>query len=94
VIDKFNLAEPKTKEMAKILTTLKVKSSILIATGEADMNVVKSCRNIDGIKTTPAALLNVADLLSHRTLLMTVDAIHKIEQLWGKKEVVEAAQNA
>ena len=94
VIDKFNLAEPKTKEMAKILATLNVKSSTLIATGEADMNVVKSCRNIDGIKTTPAALLNVADILSHRTLLMTVDAIHRVEQLWGKKEVVEAAQNA
>ena len=94
VIDKFNLTEPKTKEMAKIIQTLNVNSSALVATGEADINVTKSSRNINGIKTTPAALLNVADLLSHRMLVMTVDAVHKAEQLWGKKQVVEAAQNA
>ena len=94
VIDKFNLTEPKTKEMAKILQALNVNSSALIATGEIDTNVVKSSRNIDKIKTTPAALLNVADLLSHRILVMTVDAVDKVQQLWGKKEVVETANNA
>ena len=94
VIDKFNFTEPKTKEMAKILQTLNVNASALIATGEADINVVKSSRNIDKIMTTPAALLNVADLLSHRILVMTVDAVEKAEQLWGKKQVVETANNA
>jgi len=94
VINKFNLKEPKTKEMAIILQVLNVNSSVLIATGEADVNVVKSCRNMDKIKTTPAALLNVADLLSHRMLIMTVDAVDKIEQLWAKKQVVETAKNA
>jgi len=94
VIDKFNLTEPKTKEMAKIIQALNVNSSALIATGEIDINVVKSCRNLDKIKTTPAALLNVADLLSHRMLVMTVDAVDKVQQLWGKKQVAETAQNA
>jgi len=93
VIDTFNLTEPKTKEMAKIIQALNVNSSALVATGEIDINVVKSSRNINGIKTTPAALLNVADLLSHKKLIMTVGAVEKAEQLWGKKAVVETSQN-
>jgi large subunit ribosomal protein L4 len=94
VIDKLSFEQPKTKEMTNILSALNVKSSAIVATAEVDVNVVKSSRNINGIKTTPASLLNVADLLSHRTLIITVDGIKKVEQLWGKKEVVETAQNA
>ena len=37
------------------------------------------------IKTMPAGLLNVVDLLSHRMLLITVSAVRKVEQLWGQK---------
>jgi len=94
VIDKLSFEQPKTKEMTNVLSALNVKSSAIVATAEVDVNVVKSSRNINGIKTTPASLLNVADLLSHRTLIITVDGIKKVEQLWGKKEVVETAQNA
>jgi len=94
LINKFDFSEPKTKQMMQILDALKVESTALIATPEVDINVVKSSQNIDGIKTTPAALLNVGDLLSYRTLIMTVDAVQKVEQLWGKKELVEAAENA
>jgi large subunit ribosomal protein L4 len=94
VIDKLSLKQPKTKEMTTILSALNVKSSAIVATAKADANVIKSSRNINGIKTTPASLLNVGDLLSHRTLIITVDGTKKVEQLWGKKEVVETAQNA
>ena len=94
VIDKLSFKQPKTKEMTKILSALDVKSSAMVATAEVDVNVVKSSRNINGIKTTPASLLNVADLLAHRTLIITVEGIQKVEQLWGKKDVVETTQNA
>lgn len=85
VLEKLELDEPKTKEMAQILTALGVNSSTLIATSESEENVVKSARNLPSIKTTPANLLNVVDLLSHKKLLMTEAAIGKVEQLWGKK---------
>jgi large subunit ribosomal protein L4 len=94
VIDKLSFEQPKTKEMTNILSALNVRSSAIVATAEVNVNVVKSSRNINRIKTTPASLLNVADLLSHRMLIITVDGIKKVEQLWGKKEVVETAQNA
>lgn len=91
VIDKFNLDEPKTKKMAALLNTLNITCSALIAIPYTDINVVKSSRNLNGIKTIPTALLNVADLLSKKLLITTVEGIHKIEELWGQKEFTEVS---
>jgi hypothetical protein len=43
-------------------------------------------------KTLPADMLNVVDLLSHRVLLMTVDAVRRAEAVWGGKETVAEAK--
>lgn len=91
VVDRFNLERPKTKDMVGILAALGVNSSALIATPEPDVNVIKSSRNLRGIKTMPAALLNVVDLLSCKLLIITVAGVHKVEQLWGQKELVEVS---
>ena len=84
VLEQLKLDEPGTKEMVRILTALGVDSSALIATAEPEENVVKSARNLAGIKTIPANLLNVVDILSYKMLLMTETAVRKVEQLWGK----------
>jgi ribosomal protein L4 len=42
--------------------------------------------NIPGIKTTMVSMLNVADLLSYKMLVLDVDAIRRIEEIWDKKE--------
>ena len=85
VLEQLKLDEPRTKEMARILVALGVDSSALIATSEPEENVVKSARNLPGIKTIPASLLNVIDILSYKMLLMTEAAVRKVEQLWGKR---------
>ena len=85
VLDQLKLDEPKTKEMAQILTALGVDSSALIVTKEAEDNVVKSARNLPEIKTIPAGLLNVVDLLSYKMILMTEAAVRKAEEIWGAK---------
>ena len=85
VLEEFKLEEPKTKQMAQILTALGVDSSALIVTSEPEDSVVKSARNLKGIKTMPANLINVLDILSYKILLMTVSAVRKVEQLWGEK---------
>ena len=77
--------EPKTKQMVQILTDLQVDSSALIITPEAEENVIKSARNLKEIKTMPANLLNVLDILSYKMLLMTVSAVRKAEQIWGER---------
>jgi len=85
VVEDIKLDQPKTKEIAQILGALGADSSALIVTGEPEESVVRSARNLVGIKTIPASLLNVVDLLSYKVLLMTVAAVHKVEQLWGQR---------
>jgi len=93
VLNELKFEEPKTKEMAQILAALGVDSSSLIVTVEPEKNVVKSARNLTRIKTIPANLLNVVDILSHKKLLITVAAIRMVERLWGK-ELSQGGSNA
>jgi large subunit ribosomal protein L4 len=85
VLDELKLDEPKTKEMVRILTALKVNTSALIATGEPEENVVKSARNLPEVDTIPAQLLNVVDITNHKMLLLTENAVRQVEQLWGEE---------
>jgi len=85
VLEQLKLDKPRTKEMVQILASLGVDSSALIVTDEPEESVVKSARNLAGIKTLPASLLNVVDILSHKMLLMNEAAVRKAEQLWGKR---------
>lgn len=85
VLDMLEMKEPKTKEMARILGVLGVGAPTLIAMQQSKDNVVKSVRNLEGIKTTPANLLNVVAVLSCRKLIMTEAAVREVEALWGKK---------
>lgn len=85
VLDELKLDEPKTKEIVRLLAALGVESSAIIATGETMKNVVKSTRNLPGVATLPAQLLNVVDITSHKLLLMTEDAVRQIEKIWGRE---------
>lgn len=84
VIEQLDLEQPKTKEMVRILAALGVDSSAIIVIPESNENVMKSARNLPRIKTMPARLLNVVELLSYKKLLMTVAAVRKAEELWGE----------
>ena len=85
VLEQLKLAQPRTKEIVQILAAVGVDSSALIVTFEPEENVVKSARNLPGIKTMPVSLLNVVDILSYKMLLMTVAAVRKAEELWGER---------
>jgi len=87
VLEQLKLDEPRTKEMERILTAIGADFSTLVATSES--NVVKSARNLVGIKTLPANLLNVVALLSHKMLVMPEAGIRTVEQLWGESSPQE-----
>ena len=89
ILEALSLDEPKTREMARILETLKVDSTALIVTSEPKTNVVKSARNLPGIKTRPASVLNVLDIISNKALVMEVGAVRKAEELWGEESTEE-----
>jgi large subunit ribosomal protein L4 len=92
VVDSFGLERPRTKQMVDTLRALGVQSSALLVSAEPDVNFIKSARNIEGSKTLPAGMLNVVDLLSYRILLMSVDAVRRVEEIWGKKEQLAEAE--
>jgi large subunit ribosomal protein L4 len=83
ILDGFDFTEPKTKKMIEALIALGVDSSALIVTPEPEENVIKSARNIPEIKTMPASVINIIDILSYKTLLMTEAAVRVAEKLWG-----------
>ncbi len=84
ILDNLSFEQPKTKDMIQVLTVLGVESSALIAMEQSDQNIIKSARNIPGLMTIPARLLNVIDITSHKFLLMTVGAVRQTEELWGQ----------
>lgn len=81
VLDQLSLAQPKTKEMVKVLEALKVAEAALVVTAERDENVFKSARNIPGITPVAASGINVYDLLAHDKLVITKDAVAKVEEV-------------
>lgn len=81
VLDSLSLDAPKTKEMVKVLEALKADKKSLVVTAEIDENVMKSARNIEGITSIAAASINVYDILAHNKLIITKDAIAKVEEV-------------
>lgn len=83
VVDKLSFEEPKTKLMLETLDALKIFDNVLIVTLDGDVNVTKSARNISGVKPMRVDYLNVYDLLKYDTLLITKDAIERVEEVFA-----------
>lgn len=81
VLDQLSLAQPKTKEFAAILGNLKVERKALVVTGSYDDNVALSTRNIPGVKFVSAEGISVLDVLAHDKLIITKDAVQKVEEV-------------
>jgi len=83
VVDKFDLKEIKTKNMVNALTSLKVTEPALILLPEKNETVQMSARNIENVKTSLVNTINVYDLLKYKKLVVTVDTVKKIEEVYA-----------
>lgn len=83
VLDALNFEAPKTKAMIKVLETFNIDKKVLIVLAEDNQNVILSSRNIPGALTITANSVNVYDLLNANKLLITQDAVKKIEEVLG-----------
>jgi large subunit ribosomal protein L4 len=90
IIDELTFKTPKTKEVLRILRNVGIERSALIVTGQPDRSVLASARNLEKTKVLPAAYLNVADMMNHRHVLMTEEAVKVAEGLWGQKQAARA----
>jgi len=83
VLEALNFEEPKTKRIIEVLNALNVFGKALVVTADGDINVTKSARNIPGVKPLRADFINVYDLLAYDKLVITKDAVAKVEEVYG-----------
>jgi large subunit ribosomal protein L4 len=82
VLDELNFEAPKTKVVVDMLKALEAKKALII-TAESNEAVYKSARNIEGVSVIPANNINVYDLLKYEKLIVTKDAVSKIEEVYA-----------
>jgi large subunit ribosomal protein L4 len=83
VLDQLSFAQPKTKEFAAILKNLNVDRKALVVTSAFEDNVALSARNIPGVKFLTAEGLNVLDVVVYDKLIITKDAVSKVEEVFA-----------
>lgn len=82
VLDELKLDEIKTKNFKQIMDNLKVEKAMVVL-GAQDANVIASAKNLPTISTAVAENINVYDILKGDTLVLTKDAVTKIEEVYA-----------
>ena len=83
VVDKIDFKEIKTKQMATAMKNLKVTEKAFVVLPASNEVVQKSARNLENGKTGSVNTMNVYDLLRYQKLVLTVDAIKKLEEVYA-----------
>ena len=83
VVDKFELKEIKTKTMATAMKNLNVEGKALIVLPANNEMVQKSARNLADVRTSSVSTINVYDILKYNKLVVTVDTIKKLEEVYA-----------
>ena len=81
VVDKFDMEAPKTKVMVEALKALNVEGKALLVTGGTNEVVYKASRNIEDVRPVMADFMSVYDIINARTLVLTQDAVARIEEV-------------
>ena len=82
VLESLDFETPKTKNVIEMLKALEANKALII-TAESNEAVYKSARNIEGVSIIPANNINVYDLLKFEKLIITKDAVSKIEEVYA-----------
>ena len=82
VLESLAFDAPKTKEVVKMLNAFEAKKTLIVV-AESNENVYKSARNIPGVAVVPVNNINVYDILKYENLMITKDAVSKIEDVYA-----------
>ena len=82
VIDELKFDEIKTKNFVEVMNNLKVQKGLVVI-AENDANVVMSARNVADVDTTLVNTINVYDVMKAKTVVLTKDAVAKIEEVYA-----------
>jgi large subunit ribosomal protein L4 len=78
VIERFEVVEPKTREVVRLIKNFTDESKVLLVVGESDQALHLSARNIQQVKVLPVVGLNVYDLMYYHTVICAEEALEKI----------------
>ena len=84
VVDNITATEYKTKSMVNMLAAVGAAKKTLIVLPEVNNFVIKSCANIEGVKTTQWNTINVYDILNCDTFIVDKAAVEKIEEVYAR----------
>jgi len=79
VVEDFELPEPKTREMVKVLKGLNLDGKVLLLTGGASESLRRASRNLPGLTVTTAQRVNTYDVVSHARIVLTESALKQLE---------------
>ena len=82
VLDELKLDGIKTKKFVNVMNNLKVSKGLVVI-ADNDANVVMSARNVEGIDTAQANMINVYSVMKAKTIVLTKDAVAKIEEVYA-----------
>lgn len=82
VLNDISFDAPKTKNMVKVLNNLNVDSKLLLVTENVNKNVYRSSTNLQDVKVIPVNNINVYDLLRYEKLIITQDAVKRLEEVY------------
>ena len=82
VLDELKMEEKKTKAFAEVMKNIKAEGKSYVVIGDNDQNVILSARNLPGVKTSVSDLINVYDIMNAKTLVVTKEAVAKIEEVF------------
>lgn len=79
VVEDFELPEPKTREMVKVLRGLNLGGKVLLLTGGGSESLRRASRNLPGLTVTTAQRVNTYDVVSHERIVLTESALKQLE---------------
>lgn len=83
VVDSMDAVTPKTKDMIKVLSALNTKNTSVVVTGNKNDNMVKASKNIKGVTPSYIGELNAYQVIRAKSLVITKEAIQKIEEVYA-----------
>jgi large subunit ribosomal protein L4 len=84
-VEKLDFEQPKTKEMKQVLDSVTGSNNALVVLGSKDENVTRSIHNLPKAHVILANYLNIRDLLQYDKVLITLDALDVITNIWGQE---------
>ncbi|MCY3764620.1 MAG: 50S ribosomal protein L4 [Gemmatimonadetes bacterium] len=84
VVEDFTFEAPKTKRVAELTRAIEVDDrKVLLLTPEAALNVLKSCRNLSGVKVLPVAQVSTYDVVNADAVVFTQESLGRLQAIWG-----------